>query len=150
MGLIDVASWMPQRWMPAAEIAEASGIPEDVITDRFGLDGKHIAGPDDHVSTMGAAAGRRLLEATGTDPNDIDVVAYFGSMWKDLNVWSAAPKLQADLGLNQGLGLRDVFAHCDGKLARYEIPKRVETIDELPRNAAGKVLKRELRERFGH
>jgi fatty-acyl-CoA synthase len=39
----------------------------------------------------------------------------------------------------------DIIAFCDGKLARYKIPKHVTTIDELPRNAAGKVLKRDLR-----
>ncbi len=40
----------------------------------------------------------------------------------------------------------ELIAFCDEKLARYKIPKRVTTIGELPRNAAGKVLKRELRE----
>ncbi|MBA3653230.1 MAG: AMP-binding protein [Actinobacteria bacterium] len=34
-------------------------------------------------------------------------------------------------------------------LARYKIPRDVEFVDELPRNATGKVLKRELRERTG-
>jgi len=38
----------------------------------------------------------------------------------------------------------DVIAFCEGKLARYKIPKHVVTTDELPRNAAGKVLKRQL------
>ena len=42
-----------------------------------------------------------------------------------------------------------LIAFCDGKLARYKIPKHVQTIDELPRNAAGKVLKRQLREELG-
>ncbi|MBI4671004.1 MAG: long-chain fatty acid--CoA ligase [Chloroflexi bacterium] len=42
----------------------------------------------------------------------------------------------------------DLLAFCQGKLARYKIPKSVAFIDSLPRNAAGKVLKRELRERF--
>ncbi|MDA0169497.1 long-chain-fatty-acid--CoA ligase [Solirubrobacter taibaiensis] len=34
-------------------------------------------------------------------------------------------------------------------LARYKLPTALELVDELPRNAAGKVLKPELRERFG-
>jgi fatty-acyl-CoA synthase len=34
-------------------------------------------------------------------------------------------------------------------LARYKLPTALEVVDELPRNAAGKVLKPQLRERFG-
>jgi fatty-acyl-CoA synthase len=34
-------------------------------------------------------------------------------------------------------------------LARYKVPREVEFIDELPRNATGKVLKRELKEQHG-
>ncbi len=34
-------------------------------------------------------------------------------------------------------------------LARYKVPRDVELLDELPRNATGKVLKRELREDSG-
>jgi fatty-acyl-CoA synthase len=35
------------------------------------------------------------------------------------------------------------------RLARYKHPKAVEIVDALPRNPAGKVLKTELRARFG-
>jgi acyl-CoA synthetase (AMP-forming)/AMP-acid ligase II len=35
--------------------------------------------------------------------------------------------------------------HCRGRLAGYKIPKSVEFVAELPRNAPGKVLKTELR-----
>ncbi|MCU1488069.1 MAG: matB [Actinomycetia bacterium] len=36
-----------------------------------------------------------------------------------------------------------------GKLAGFKVPKRVEVVDALPRNAMGKVTKAELRARFG-
>jgi 3-oxoacyl-[acyl-carrier-protein] synthase-3 len=117
VGIVDVASWMPQRWMSAEEIGEASGIPTEIITDRFGLDGKHVAGPDDHVSTMGVAAARRLLEATRTDPSAIDVVAYFGSMWKDYNVWSASPKIQAELGCHNAWAFEMAYVSCGTPVA---------------------------------
>jgi len=38
-----------------------------------------------------------------------------------------------------------VIRHCRRKLAAYKIPRSVEFVRELPRNAYGKVLKRELR-----
>jgi acyl-CoA synthetase (AMP-forming)/AMP-acid ligase II len=37
---------------------------------------------------------------------------------------------------------------CRQNLASYKKPKRVEYVDEMPRNAAGKILKRELRDQF--
>lgn len=40
----------------------------------------------------------------------------------------------------------DILGHFQGKLARFKLPARVRFIDELPRNATGKVLKRELRD----
>jgi fatty-acyl-CoA synthase len=35
------------------------------------------------------------------------------------------------------------------RLANYKVPRGVRTVEALPVNASGKVLKRELRERFG-
>ena len=32
--IVSVGTWMPEAWMPASEIAAASGIPVEVITDR--------------------------------------------------------------------------------------------------------------------
>jgi fatty-acyl-CoA synthase len=42
----------------------------------------------------------------------------------------------------------EVIGLCHGKLAKFKIPRSVAFVDELPRTAAGKVLKRELRERY--
>ena len=39
----------------------------------------------------------------------------------------------------------DVVAFCAGKLARYKLPKFVEFSDNLPKNPAGKVLRKQLR-----
>jgi fatty-acyl-CoA synthase len=41
----------------------------------------------------------------------------------------------------------DLKAHVKAHLAGYKAPREVEFVAELPRNATGKVLKRELRER---
>jgi 3-oxoacyl-[acyl-carrier-protein] synthase-3 len=98
VGLAATASYLPERWMPAAEVAERSGIPEQVIVDKFGLRGKHIAADDEHVSDLSVAAGERLFEDAGFDPADVDVVMYYGSTWKDYSVWQAAPWIAHRLG----------------------------------------------------
>jgi fatty-acyl-CoA synthase len=47
------------------------------------------------------------------------------------------------------LGLADLENFLSERLARYKHPKALEIVDALPRNPAGKVLKTELRVRFG-
>jgi acyl-CoA synthetase (AMP-forming)/AMP-acid ligase II len=42
----------------------------------------------------------------------------------------------------------DIVAACRDRLGSYKKPRLVEFVDALPKNAYGKVLKRELRERF--
>src|SRR5205823_10473177 len=41
----------------------------------------------------------------------------------------------------------DIKQKVKSDLARYKVPKEVEFLDELPRNATGKILKKELKER---
>ncbi|WP_432113752.1 fatty acyl-CoA synthetase [Streptomyces sp. S1] len=42
----------------------------------------------------------------------------------------------------------ELLAHAREKLPRFKAPKHVHFVPELPRNASGKILKRELRDRF--
>jgi acyl-CoA synthetase (AMP-forming)/AMP-acid ligase II len=61
--------------------------------------------------------------------------------------WGESPfavVVKADPNLDEAA----VLAHCDGKLARYKLPKGAAFIDVIPRNPAGKILKRILRDQF--
>jgi len=42
----------------------------------------------------------------------------------------------------------EIVAFCRERLAAYKAPKEVCFVEELPRNAMGKVQKGELRERY--
>ena len=42
----------------------------------------------------------------------------------------------------------EVIAYCRERIAAFKCPHRVEVVAELPRNATGKLLKRELRARY--
>jgi fatty-acyl-CoA synthase len=41
-----------------------------------------------------------------------------------------------------------VIRHCAGAMAHFKVPKRVIFLDTLPKNPSGKLLKRELRQRY--
>ena len=42
-----------------------------------------------------------------------------------------------------------LLTHCRARLARFKVPERLELLDELPKNAVGKIAKAELRQRYG-
>jgi fatty-acyl-CoA synthase len=63
--------------------------------------------------------------------------------------WGEAVVAVAALEPDADLELEELRAFAGERLARYKLPSRLELVAELPRNAAGKVLKQELRERVG-
>jgi 3-oxoacyl-[acyl-carrier-protein] synthase-3 len=105
VGIAATASYLPERWMTAAEIAGASGIPEGVLVEKFGIRGKHIAAADEHVSDMSVKAASELLDESGVDPESIDCIMYFGSTWKDYAVWQAAPWIAHRLGCSRAFAV---------------------------------------------
>jgi fatty-acyl-CoA synthase len=48
----------------------------------------------------------------------------------------------------QQLSENDVIDHCSKHMAAFKAPKAVVFVDSLPKNPSGKLLKRELRQRF--
>jgi len=117
IGVAATAVYLPARWVPAAEIAAASGIPESVLVEKFGLRGKHVAGDDEHVSDMSVSAAAALLEEQDVDPESIDCVLYFGSMWKEYSVWQAAPWIAHRLGCRRAFAIEYDNVSCGSPVA---------------------------------
>jgi 3-oxoacyl-[acyl-carrier-protein] synthase-3 len=117
ISLAATAAYLPERVMTASEVAERSGIPETVIVDKFGLRGKHIAGADEHVSDLSVHAAETLLADSGVDPESIDVVMYYGSMWKDYAVWQAAPWIAHRIGASRAYAVEYDNVSCGTPVA---------------------------------
>jgi long-chain acyl-CoA synthetase len=49
----------------------------------------------------------------------------------------------------QSVGSDELTAFCRQRLASYKVPRCIEFRESLPRNAAGKLLRRELRPSTG-
>jgi len=133
VSLSATASYLPERWMSAAEVAERSGIPEPVIVNKFGLRGKHIAAEDEHVSDLSVRAAETLLREAGVDPESIDVVMYYGSMWKDYAVWQAAPWIAHRIGANNAYAVEYDNVSCGTPVALRIARDMLRAEDELQR-----------------
>ncbi|NIJ10433.1 3-oxoacyl-[acyl-carrier-protein] synthase-3 [Saccharomonospora amisosensis] len=117
VGIRGTSHYLPARWMTAAEIGAASGIPEAVVAEKFGIRGKHVAAPGEHVSDMAVTVGASALREAELDPSDIDAVVYFGSTWKDHPVWQAAPRIADRLGCTEAFALELDYVSCGTPVA---------------------------------
>jgi acyl-CoA synthetase (AMP-forming)/AMP-acid ligase II len=63
--------------------------------------------------------------------------------------WVETPLAVVVLAPGTAAGEAELIEFCRVRLAGYKKPSRVVFVEELPRNASGKVLKRSLRERYG-
>ncbi len=61
--------------------------------------------------------------------------------------WGEVGKAVLALKPGHAVTESEIIEHCRGLLARYKVPKVVEFRPSLPKSAAGKILKRELKER---
>lgn len=90
--------YLPNRHHTAADIAAASGVPEDIVRTKMGITRKTVPGPDDHTNAMGVRAAREALADAGLDPAEIDVVISITEEHKEFPVWTAGIKTAHELG----------------------------------------------------
>ncbi|MFC4113148.1 acyl-CoA synthetase [Nonomuraea zeae] len=63
--------------------------------------------------------------------------------------WGEVGKALVVLRPESSAGTDELLKHLDGRLARFKIPKYLQFVPELPKNAAGKLLKAPLRTLYG-
>src|SRR5262249_55109623 len=62
--------------------------------------------------------------------------------------WGESPRACIVLRPGEQLTEQEMIGFCADKLAKFKHPKSLVILEALPRNSMGKVLRRELRERF--
>lgn len=58
--------------------------------------------------------------------------------------WGQVPVAFVILRAGENVGAEELKDYCAGRLARYKIPAEIVFVEEFPRNAAGKLLRRAL------
>lgn len=144
--MIGLAGWgtsLPQQTRDYQELAQLTGIPADVIRNKFGIHQVYVAGPDDHASTMGAAAARHALERAGITTDQVDLIIYHGSEFKDYIVWSVATKIQQLLNADNATAF-EIYSLCAGAGVALNIARGMITADPRLENVLLVAASREL------
>ncbi|GAB7012440.1 ketoacyl-ACP synthase III [Halolamina salina] len=130
VSLTGYGRYVPQETITGPEIADRSGIPEDVVVEKMGVVEKHVCPPDDdHATDMGVAAARDALADAGVDAADVDLVLYHGSEYKDHVVWSAAADIAERLGAENAYATES-YSLCAGQpIAFRQVAAQIETGD---------------------
>lgn len=99
----------------------------------------------DMIKTGGVNVSSREVEEMIYQLSGVSEVAVIGipdAYWIEAVTAVIVPKQGADLTE------KDVIDFCKAKLSSFKVPKYVAFTNELPKNPSGKVLKRELREKY--
>ncbi|HEX3242149.1 MAG TPA: acyl-CoA synthetase [Solirubrobacterales bacterium] len=112
----------------------------------FDADGRlFVDGRDDEMIVSGGEnVFPREVEDLLADHESVVEVAVIGVDDEEFG-----QRLKAFVVVAEGTGVNsdDLKKHVKAHLASYKAPREFEFLDELPRNATGKILKRELHER---
>ena len=122
---------------------EIDGLMSSGDVGHFDEDGRlFIDGRDDEMIVSGGEnVFPREVEDLLSDHPDIDEAAVVGVEDEEFGQRLAAFVVTSG---GKSLSEDDVKKHVKENLAGYKVPRDVEFLDELPRNATGKVVKRHL------
>src|SRR5690348_10694497 len=113
--VLGVGTALPDRVVSTASIAEHLGVTEEWIVARTGIRSRRIAGPDERLSDMAAAAGAAALDRAGVDAADLDLVLV-ATVSADELAPNAAPLVASAIGAVNA-GALDVGSACTGFLS---------------------------------
>lgn len=127
VGIRSVGSYVPDGIQDSVYISEASGIPEPVIREKFGIKQVHKAGPEDTVSAMGVKASLRALG--DISPDELDMVVYCGSEYKDFYMFNCAARIKEDIGAKNAVAF-EIHSLCSAGVYSLKILKAMMLQDE--------------------
>lgn len=133
VGIAGIGLYIPAQVVTGAEIAARTGLPEFVVRDKMGIQQVHVAGPDDTITAMAVRAAERALADAGLTAEDLDLVLYHGSEYKDHIVWSAASKIQNELGAVNAYAF-EMYALCAGAPIAFQAARNMMRLDHRLEN----------------
>lgn len=112
VGLEAWGVYLPKERHTSDFISKETGIPKEIIEEKFGLLSKTVAGPEDHTVQMGANASLQALNRANLTPEDLDVIIWAGEVYAEHPLVVNGIKLQQLLGNPMKPWAFDVNQRC--------------------------------------
>jgi 3-oxoacyl-[acyl-carrier-protein] synthase-3 len=112
VGLESWGIYIPQKRHSSEYIAKKTGIPKNIIEEKFGLKSKSVPGLNDHTVAMGANASFEALERASLTPEDIDIIIWAGEVYAERPMMTYGIKLQKLLGNPLSAWAFDINQRC--------------------------------------
>ncbi|MEO4052477.1 3-oxoacyl-ACP synthase [Solibacillus sp. CAU 1738] len=129
IGITGLGVYLPEERMTAAQIAHLACIPQHIVETKMGIEEKVIAGDDDHPVEMSVKAAREAIQEAQINPKAIDVIIYIGEEHKEYPLWTAAIKIQEELGAVNAWAF-DVQLRCGTAIMAIKVAKSLMLADD--------------------
>lgn len=110
--VLAIGEYRPSRSVPNSELPEVLDTNDEWIRERTGISARRLAGADETVVSMAAAAAAKALATSGVDPADVDLVI-LASCSMPTQVPGGAARVAYLTGATKA-GAFDVNAACAG------------------------------------
>ena len=122
VGIRSMGIYLPDKYVTSKDISEWAGIPEKIVEEKLGIKKKSIPGERDHTCQMGIEAAKQAIEKAGIAPEEIDLVIYIGEEHKEYLLWTAAIKIQQEIGAKNAWAF-DVAMRCGTTIMAMKVAK---------------------------
>ncbi|OPY86363.1 MAG: 3-oxoacyl-(acyl-carrier-protein) synthase 3 [Smithella sp. PtaU1.Bin162] len=128
---VGIESWgiyIPELRHSGEYIAERTGIPQNILKTKFGLNSKSIAGPEDHNVAMAVKASNVAIRRAGINAKDIDLIIWAGEVYDKYLLQTYGIKLQNDIGAANAMGF-DINQRCATFMLAFNLVKGLMVMD---------------------
>ncbi len=125
VSIIGTGSYLPEKVLTNAEIAQMVETNDEWITSRTGIKERRIASADEFTSDLAAKAAKAAIEDAGIEPDEIDLILV-ATVTPDMFFPSTACFVQTKIGAKNAACF-DLSAACAGFLYALEVAQQFIT-----------------------
>ncbi|MCL2367934.1 MAG: hypothetical protein FWC72_02965, partial [Oscillospiraceae bacterium] len=133
IGIVDYAIYLPEDFITAEELSPLVNVPAQVLREKMGINKKRRATPEDQPGIMAAKSAKALLEKTGVDPLDIDMILFGGETYAEYGCWTVGIYVQEEIGAKNAYAW-DLSFRCAGLPLSLKVAKDMMIADAKLKN----------------